>query len=128
MNNVVLDSSAILTLLLDESGQEHLTDEVLDSAVVCAVNLAEVQGKLVKRGVDPDEAWLHAISYSPRVHPFTRELSRIAGSLMQQTERFGLSLGDRCCLALAIALEAEVYTADRIWSGINIGVPIHVIR
>jgi PIN domain nuclease of toxin-antitoxin system len=37
-------------------------------------------------------------------------------------------LGDRSCLALAIALKAPVYTTERIWKNVHVGVPIHVIR
>ena len=41
---------------------------------------------------------------------------------------FGLSLGDRACLALGIALKAPVYTADRSWKNLKLGVRIHVVR
>jgi PIN domain nuclease of toxin-antitoxin system len=40
----------------------------------------------------------------------------------------GLSLGDRACLALALELNAPVYTADRAWKNLNLGIRIHVIR
>lgn len=124
----MLDSSAILTLLQNEKGAEQLTDDLLDAAVASAVNLAEVQGKLVKRGLDPDEAWEHVLSSIAEVESFTADQSRIAGNLIRKTEKYGLSLGDRSCLALAIALGAEVYTADRSWSSLDLGIPIHVIR
>jgi PIN domain nuclease of toxin-antitoxin system len=114
--------------LQNEKGAEKLTDDLLDIAVASTVNLAEVQGKLVKRGFDPEEAWELALSSIAEVESLTADQSRIAGNLIQRTEKHGLSLGDRCCLALAIALEAEVYTADHSWSGLNLGIPIHVIR
>jgi ribonuclease VapC len=37
-------------------------------------------------------------------------------------------LGDRACLALGLALKAPVYTADRSWKNLKLGVRIHVIR
>jgi PIN domain nuclease of toxin-antitoxin system len=37
-------------------------------------------------------------------------------------------LGDRSCLALAIALKAPVYTTEELWQNLQVGVPIHVIR
>jgi PIN domain nuclease of toxin-antitoxin system len=40
----------------------------------------------------------------------------------------GLSLADRACLALAIALNAPVYTADRKWKNLNVGISIRMIR
>jgi PIN domain nuclease of toxin-antitoxin system len=62
------------------------------------------------------------------VEPFTREQARIAGNLITTTGQYGLSLGDRACLALAIALKAPVYTTEQLWTNLKVGVPIHVIR
>ncbi len=128
MSRAVLDASAILALLQNERGAERLTDDVLDGAAASTVNLAEVQTKLVKSGLDPDEAWDHALSSVSAAEPFTREQAKIAGTLIQTTARYGLSLGDRSCLALAIALKAEVYTTEQLWKNLKVGVPIHVIR
>jgi PIN domain nuclease of toxin-antitoxin system len=128
MNEVVLDASAILAYLQEERGAENLTKEILDHAVVSTVNLAEVQSKLVKKGHDPDEAWEEIISLINAEEPFTSDQARIAGDLITITEKYGLSLGDRSCLALAIALKAPVYTTEQAWRELKVGVPIHVIR
>jgi PIN domain nuclease of toxin-antitoxin system len=128
MNEIVLDASAILAIIFDERGAEKLTDEILDHAVVSTVNIAEVQSKLVKKGYDPDVAWEDVISLVTAAVCFTSEHAKIAGSLIAKTEKLGLSLGDRSCLALAMALKAPVYTTEQIWRGLKVGVPIHVIR
>jgi len=128
MNEVVLDASAILAYIQEERGAEVLTKDTLDHAVVSTVNLAEVQSKLVKKGHDPEEAWEQILSLVKEEEPFTSQQARIAGDLITVTERFGLSLGDRSCLALAIALKAPVYTAEQVWKNLKVGVPIHVIR
>ncbi len=128
MNEVVLDASAILALLQSERGAETLTDEILENAVASTVNLAEVQSKLVKRGHPPDEAWEDALSPVTAAEPFTTEQAKIAGDLIGKTEKYGLSLGDRSCIALAIALKAPVYTTEQAWNNLKLGVPIHVIR
>ena len=128
MNEVVLDASAILAIVFQERGAEKLTDEILSMAVASTVNLAEVQSKLIKKGYEPDEAWEDALSLVTAPEPFTSEQARIAGDLIAKTESRGLSLGDRSCLALAIALKAPVYTTEQIWKGLKVGVPIHVIR
>jgi PIN domain nuclease of toxin-antitoxin system len=83
---------------------------------------------MVSRGGDPDEAWEDTLSAVQEAVPFTLEQARLAGSLVSQTRRFGLSLGDRACLALGAALRAPVYTTDRAWKKLNIGVRIHVLR
>jgi PIN domain nuclease of toxin-antitoxin system len=128
MNEVVLDASAILAYLQEERSAEKLTDAVLDHAIVSTVNLAEVQSKLVKRGFDPEESWEHILSFVQAEEPFTSEQAKIAGSLIAKTEKLGLSLGDRACLALAMALKAPVYTTEQLWRELELGVPIHVIR
>ncbi|MGA3346146.1 MAG: type II toxin-antitoxin system VapC family toxin [Terracidiphilus sp.] len=128
MNEVVFDASAILAYLQGEGGAEKLTKEILDHAVVSTVNLAEVQSKLVKKGHDPEEAWDEILSLVQAEEPFTSDQAKVTGDLITATEKYGLSLGDRSCLALAIALKAPVYTTEQLWRNLKVGVPIHVIR
>jgi PIN domain nuclease of toxin-antitoxin system len=128
VNRVVLDASAVLALLNDEPGADKLTPELLSNAASSTVNLAEVQTKLVSEGGIPDEAWEDTLSPIREAMPFTAEQARIAGSLVAQTAALGLSLGDRACLALGIALGAPIYTADKSWKKLSLGVRIHVIR
>jgi ribonuclease VapC len=128
MSRVVLDASAILAIIHQEPGHERLTPELLARAVGGAVNLAEVQSKLVSRGWSSEEAWEDATSPVQEIVPFDAEHASIAGDLITQTRSLGLSLGDRACLALATALKVPVYTAERTWKGLKLGIRIHVIR
>ena len=47
-----------------------------------------------------------------------------------QTRALGLSLGDRACLALGLALKAPVYTADKSWKKLKVrrSHPRHPLR
>ena len=128
MTDVVLDSSALLTLLNAEPGADELTPQLLSRATSSTVNLAEVQGKLVERGLPSRDAWEAALSPIRHATPFTEEHAKIAGDLITLTRPLGLSLGDRACLALGLALGAEIYTADRSWRRLKLDVTIHVIR
>ena len=128
MSRVVLDASAVLALLNNEPGAEKLTPELLSDATCSTVNLAEVQTKLVSSGGSPDEAWEDTLSPIREASPFTDEHARVAGGLVAQTRALGLSLGDRACLALGLALNAPVYTADKSWKKLKLGLRIHVIR
>jgi PIN domain nuclease of toxin-antitoxin system len=123
-----LDASVILAVLFEEPGAEVITDDLLTDALVSTVNLAEVQSKLVKMGADPEDAWEDALSLGVVPEPYSTGQAKIAGTMIAKTKKSGLSLGDRSCLALAIERKAEVYTADRIWKNVKVGVPIHVIR
>lgn len=128
MNSIVLDASALLAVLNREPGADKLTPQLLNIATSSTVNLAEVQSKLVNRGLSPQEAWEATISPIREATPFTAEHAMTAGSLIAETRPLGLSLGDRACLALGLALSAPVYTADKSWKSLKLGLRIHVIR
>lgn len=128
MSRAVLDASALLALLNQERGAEKLTPEVLSGAATSTVNLAEVHSKLVARGLPPDDAWEATMTPVRDAVPFTSEHARLAGDLVAKTRALGLSLGDRACLALGLALKQPVYTADKSWKKLKVGVRIHVIR
>jgi len=128
LSNIVLDASAILAVIIGEPGQEKLTPRLLAGAVISTVNLTEVQGKLESLGWTSDEAWQDATGLLREAIPFDEQQARTAGSLLGQTRALGLSLGDRACLALAMALQAPVYTAERLWKRVKVGIPIYVIR
>ena len=128
MSRFVLDASALLALLNQEPGAERLTPELLSEAASSTVNLAEVHSKLVDKGLGTDDAWEATLGPIREPVSFTADHARLAGSLVTQTCRLGLSLGDRACLALGLALKAPVFTADKSWKKLKLGIPIHTIR
>src|SRR5882724_2947225 len=128
MNRIVLDASALLAVLNQEPGAEKLTPELLSGATTSTVNLAEVQSKLVSKGVNPDDAWEATLSLVREAVPFTAEHAKLTGDLAWLTHTIGLSLGDRACLALGLALKAAIYTADRSWTKVKVGARVYVIR
>jgi len=128
MSSIVLDASALLAVLNQEPGAENLPPDSLVQATISTVNLAEAHTKLVREGIEPDEAWEDVMGPIQDCAPFTAEQAKIAGSLAARTRSVGLSLGDRACLALGLTLKAPVYTTDRAWKSLKLGVRIHVIR
>ena len=124
---IVLDASALLALSLGEPGAEHVAD-VLADAVISAVNLCEVLTRLADLGADPRQAAQDIAARELPVIAFDPAQAILAAVLRPATRHLGLSLGDRCCLALAIARKARVVTADRAWAGLDVGVGIDVIR
>src|SRR6185437_6135634 len=128
MSSAVLDASAILALLNSEPGADKLTPELRAHATCSTVNIAEVQARLVRQGIDPEEAWESSTSVVSDAVPFSLDQAKVAGTLVSQTRPLGLSLGDRACLALALTLGSPVYTADRAWKQLKVGLRVHVIR
>ncbi len=124
---VVLDSSALLCLLNGEAGAERVA-EALPSAVIGAVNLAEVVTKLRERGLSAEEVVEALGGLNLDVRPFTAVQAYATGHLRHATRSQGLSLGDRACLALAVELGAPALTADQAWGKVEAGAAVEVIR
>jgi ribonuclease VapC len=61
------------------------------------------------------------------VEPLTQTVALAAGQLRKSTRSIGLSLGDRCCLALGQHLNAEIITADKPWKSLK-GFRVTLIR
>jgi len=116
-----------MALLRGETGAGKAA-AALGVAVISSVNLAEVQTKLVDAGLSEDVAWRHIALVGCATVAFTDDHARIAGSLIPFTRPYGLSLGDRACLALAIQRQATVYTTDRAWKNLDLGIKVEVIR
>jgi len=129
----VLDASALLTYLLGEPGSERLTEALAASAVISAVNWAEVLSKMSDFGADAGEvsaslSRMGITAAALRIAPFDEQLAGQAARLRPVTRSLGLSLGDRACLALGHSLGLPVLTADRSRQSLRIGVKIRVIR
>ncbi len=127
MSKCVVDSSILLAVMLGEPDAARAAECLLDP-VISAVNLAEVHSKVVQGGMGEEKAWTLATNLIGEAAPFDDEQARITGDLRLRTKEFGLSLGGRACLALGLVLGLPVYTTDRIWQRLKVGVKIHVIR
>ena len=127
MSDIVLDASALLTVFHGEPGAERVI-ETLPSAVISAVNLAEVATKLQERGMPDDRVRANIAALELTVAPFDARLAIETGLLRASTRSAGLSLGDRACLALARSLGATALTTDRAWAKLELGIPVELAR
>lgn len=117
MTGVVLDASALLTLLLNEPGAAKVK-AVLARSSMTTVNLAEVVGHYARNGV-PERDIRNVLAPLPIEYIAPDEaLAYDMGLLLPITKPAGLSFGDRACLALARRLRATVLTADRQWQSV----------
>lgn len=126
-SKVVLDASALLSLLNDEPGADRVV-EVLTRCVVGTTNLAEVVSKLRERGLSLDEVREALGGLHLDVRPLSPAQAFIIGDLRPATKPLGLWLGDRACLALAMDLQAEMFTTDRDLASAEVGVTITNVR
>jgi PIN domain nuclease of toxin-antitoxin system len=124
----VLDASALIALMYQESGSAVVEQAIDEGAAISTVNVAEVAAKLNDAGMDDDAVREALDALDIEVHTFDRVQAYRSGLMRAQTKSSGLSLGDRACLALAAELGLPAVTADRAWAGLAVGVTIRVIR
>jgi PIN domain nuclease of toxin-antitoxin system len=126
-DKIVLDASALLCLLNDEPGADQVA-EVLTRSLIGATNLAEVVSKLRERSLSLDEVKEALGGLHLDVRPLTPGQAMLIGNLRPATRPLGLSLGDRACLALAIELDAEIYTTDAALAKADVAITVTDIR
>jgi PIN domain nuclease of toxin-antitoxin system len=112
----VLDASAVLAWLQQETGA-HVVDPLLDGGVMSAANWAEVLQKAQRAGVPATATALSLKALGVRVEPVLEEDA--TAIVRWWFEDSALSLGDRCCLALAQRLGGRAVTAEGAWQNLN---------
>ncbi len=126
-NKIVLDASALLCLLNNETGADRVAS-VLVRSVIGATNLGEVVSKLRERGMTLAEVQEGFGGLHLDVRPLSAAQAMMIGDLRPATKALGLSLGDRACLALAIELGAELYTTDAALARAEVAIVVTNVR
>lgn len=113
--SVVLDASAVLAYLQDESGADLVEQAILEDTALCgAANWSEVCRQVLDKGRSLDA--IAKFLFDRRlvtIVPVSREDAEWAARRYVRGE--GLSLADRLCMALANRLDIQLLTADRAW-------------
>ena len=129
MPQVVLDASAVLAVVLEESGADVVAEVLRSGAAMSTVNVAEVAARLHQDGWSGSEVALVFESLGIEVLSFAPEAALLSGRLRTATKAFGLGLGDRACLASGLVEGCPVLTSDRSWLELDIaGIDIRCIR
>lgn len=125
---LVYDASALLSVIFSEPGAEAVIELLSEAGgEISAANLAEVGSKMAERGLSASQVYRELASFSLGVVPLDESQALLVAGLRMSTKPLGLSLGDRCCLALARTRQATVVTADRSWTKLK-GFDIKLIR
>jgi PIN domain nuclease of toxin-antitoxin system len=122
MTSVVLDTSVLLAIINQEEGSKGASI-LLHDAVISTVIFAETIGVLTARYKIPkDEVIIIIKQLISDIISFDETQSIFAGELelLNKTHKYGLSLADKSCIALGMALKLPIYTADKIWTTLNL--------
>ena len=117
MNSYVIDSSVLLALLKKEPGSDNYHHYLKDS-VMSSINITEVAGILIARHNIPKDKVMATIKQLiGTVVNYTENQAYIAADLEKQSseQKLGLSLGDKACLSLGIAMHLPVCSTDKVW-------------
>lgn len=123
----VIDASALLAFLFDEPGAD-LVAGVLDRSAISTVNWVEVCQRSRERGADVVPARERLVGVGMEIVPLSVVDAELAAELRTRTRDLGLSLADRCCLALGHRSGLRVLTADAAWAAADVGVDVVVVR
>ncbi|MCY4152444.1 MAG: type II toxin-antitoxin system VapC family toxin [Aestuariivita sp.] len=125
---MIIDASALLALLQGEPGSKQVAN-ALEQGSISAANLSEVATKLIQADVPDKEVVSTLRSLNLHIVSVDEDTALLAGRLAKVTRQFGLSLGDRICLATAILHKEPAITADSEWSKVQYdGLDVRVIR
>jgi ribonuclease VapC len=124
----VLDSSVILAIVRGEPGADKAVAIAKEQCCTSSVNVAEVVTKCVEWQYP--EAVAMSVIESCGIDVVALEYAQavLAGQLRRRAAKGVLSLGDRACIATAIQMNATAVTADRIWTTLDLGCKIELIR
>jgi ribonuclease VapC len=126
---IVLDSSAVLAHVLGEPGGARVKALLLAQEIpvaISAVNWSEVLSRLQRNSPIMDSGRLSAMLPGVEIVIFGRREAEDTAEMGKQCAP--LSLGDRACLALAADRKATAWTTDKIWTRMNTGVDLEVLR
>ncbi len=126
----IMDASAVISVINNEPHIPELPFMFVD-AIISTINLAEALTVIVRiLNVEVDLIWSELSNVVPHHYPIDDELTYEVVKMAHVAKKYGLSMGDRYCLALARKLQLPIYTGDRIWKQLEtqLDVSINLIR
>ena len=127
-NKIVFDSSALIMLFAKEPGYESVRQN-LKHAIISSVNIAEVYKYCIAvQNLTEDDCRNLIKLCGIKIIDFCEEQALITAKIIKQTKEYGLSLGDRGCIALAMFKNYPVLTCDKIWQKVDLDVEFVMAR
>jgi PIN domain nuclease of toxin-antitoxin system len=127
-SNIVFDSSVLIMLFAKEPGYEVVRQN-MKHAIISAINIAEVYKYCIEvQNLSEDDCKDLIKLCGIKIIDFCEEQALISAKIVKNTKQYGLSLGDRGCIALAILKNCPILTYDKIWQKVNLNIEFIMAR
>ena len=126
----MIDASAVLAYLFEERGGDEARAWMDRGATISTANAQEVMAKLVDRGTSREDARADVDLLTLDMIDLTVEDAEEAAAMIALTKPYGLSAGDRCCLALGRRLGLPIVHAEQRWQALadDLGIELVLVR
>lgn len=125
---ILLDASALIAVMMGESGAEAV-ERHLDSGVsITSVNLAETISKLMQYGFSAEELEEVIVESQIQVVPFEKAHALLMPIFQPYIKSHNLSLADRVCLSVAQKNGYIVLTTDTTLAKLALDINVRLIR
>lgn len=127
-SNIVFDSSALIMLFAKEPGYEVVRQN-MKHAIISTINIAEVYKYCIEvQNLSEDDCKDLIKLCGIKIIDFCEEQALISAKIVKNTKQYGLSLGDRGCIALATLKNCPILTCDKIWQKVNLNIEFIMAR
>ena len=128
VSNIVFDSSVLIMLFAKEPGYEAVRG-YMRHAIISTINIAEVYKYCIEvQNLGPDDCRNLIKLCGIKIIDFCEQQALISATIIKNTKQYGLSLGDRGCIALATLKNCPILTCDKIWQKVDLNIEFIMAR
>lgn len=122
MSKIIFDASTLIALFAKENGYQTIKIHMKD-AIISSVNIAEVYKYCIEtQNLAQNDARKLIELADIKIIDFCHEQAFISSTIIHKTKAYGLSLGGRACIALALFKNYPVLTCDKIWEKLDLNI------
>lgn len=127
MKNII-DTSALIQFFQKEEGWEKVQDVITEDCYISIINLTEFFTWIVRNNMSLSDVEEVVKLIGIKIVKYEYQQVLEVAKIYHKCKHYGLSLGDRACLALGLTKKINIVTADRVWQKLNLDISITCTR